>query len=202
MACLELGSVDRPDRRGLGPRVAVGSAAHAGREMARSRLCCSVGSVRLPGDLSITRERFSLYAPIATSLVLSILLSLLVLRPFMALSPLTPHRVLQSGRRRGGHGAGSPYSCAARPPLLNPFACCWRRTHRLLEVRSEGAVALVILRVGRHEDRCMRRSTSPLGEMGYYLDGRRHRMTGQVQHPAAPAQPRRCSWERTEEPAR
>ncbi|HMZ55560.1 MAG TPA: DUF2905 domain-containing protein [Nitrospira sp.] len=33
---------------------------------------------RLPGDLSITRERFSLYAPIATSLVLSILLSLLV----------------------------------------------------------------------------------------------------------------------------
>lgn len=32
---------------------------------------------RLPGDLSITRERFSLYVPIATSLVLSILLSLL-----------------------------------------------------------------------------------------------------------------------------
>ncbi|MCE7976411.1 MAG: DUF2905 domain-containing protein [Nitrospira sp. NTP1] len=30
---------------------------------------------RLPGDLSITRERFSLYVPIATSLVLSILLS-------------------------------------------------------------------------------------------------------------------------------
>ncbi|MBS0171220.1 MAG: DUF2905 domain-containing protein [Nitrospira sp.] len=33
---------------------------------------------RLPGDVSITRERFSLYVPIATSLVLSILLSLLV----------------------------------------------------------------------------------------------------------------------------
>jgi len=32
---------------------------------------------RLPGDLSITRERFSLYVPIATSLVLSLLLSLL-----------------------------------------------------------------------------------------------------------------------------
>lgn len=31
---------------------------------------------KLPGDLSITRERFSLYIPIATSLVLSILLSL------------------------------------------------------------------------------------------------------------------------------
>lgn len=31
---------------------------------------------KLPGDLSITRERFSLYVPIATSLVLSILLSL------------------------------------------------------------------------------------------------------------------------------
>lgn len=30
---------------------------------------------RLPGDLSITRERFSLYVPIATSLVLSILWS-------------------------------------------------------------------------------------------------------------------------------
>jgi hypothetical protein len=30
---------------------------------------------RLPGDFSITRERFSLYVPIATSLVLSILLS-------------------------------------------------------------------------------------------------------------------------------
>ncbi|MCS6295329.1 MAG: DUF2905 domain-containing protein [Nitrospira sp.] len=30
---------------------------------------------KLPGDLSITRERFSLYVPIATSLVLSILLS-------------------------------------------------------------------------------------------------------------------------------
>ncbi len=30
---------------------------------------------RLPGDLSITRERFSLYVSIATSLVLSILLS-------------------------------------------------------------------------------------------------------------------------------
>ena len=33
---------------------------------------------RLPGDFSVTRERFSLYAPIATSLVLSILLSLLL----------------------------------------------------------------------------------------------------------------------------
>ncbi len=32
---------------------------------------------RLPGDFSITRERFSLYVPIATSLVLSLLLSLL-----------------------------------------------------------------------------------------------------------------------------
>lgn len=31
---------------------------------------------KLPGDFSITRERFSLYIPIATSLVLSILLSL------------------------------------------------------------------------------------------------------------------------------
>ena len=31
---------------------------------------------RLPGDLSVTRERFSLYVPIATSLVFSILLSL------------------------------------------------------------------------------------------------------------------------------
>ena len=31
---------------------------------------------RLPGDLSVTRERVSLYVPIATSLVLSILLSL------------------------------------------------------------------------------------------------------------------------------
>ena len=31
---------------------------------------------KLPGDLSITRDRFSLYVPIATSLVLSILLSL------------------------------------------------------------------------------------------------------------------------------
>jgi uncharacterized protein HemY len=31
---------------------------------------------KLPGDLSITRERFSLYVPIATSLVFSILLSL------------------------------------------------------------------------------------------------------------------------------
>lgn len=30
---------------------------------------------KLPGDVSITRERFSLYVPIATSLVLSILLS-------------------------------------------------------------------------------------------------------------------------------
>ncbi|HRA98466.1 MAG TPA: DUF2905 family protein, partial [Nitrospira sp.] len=29
------------------------------------------------GDLSVTRERFSLYIPIATSLVLSILLSLM-----------------------------------------------------------------------------------------------------------------------------
>lgn len=33
---------------------------------------------RLPGDLSITRERFSLYIPIATSLVLSILLSVVL----------------------------------------------------------------------------------------------------------------------------
>ncbi|MBA5870566.1 MAG: DUF2905 family protein [Nitrospira sp. CR2.1] len=32
---------------------------------------------RLPGDLSISRERFSLHVPLATSLVLSILLSLL-----------------------------------------------------------------------------------------------------------------------------
>ncbi len=31
---------------------------------------------KLPGDLSITRERFSLFVPIATSLVFSILLSL------------------------------------------------------------------------------------------------------------------------------
>lgn len=31
---------------------------------------------KLPGDLSITRERFSLYIPIATSLLFSILLSL------------------------------------------------------------------------------------------------------------------------------
>ena len=31
---------------------------------------------KLPGDLSIIRERFNLYIPIATSLVLSILLSL------------------------------------------------------------------------------------------------------------------------------
>ena len=31
---------------------------------------------KLPGDFSVTRERFSLYAPIATSLVFSILLSL------------------------------------------------------------------------------------------------------------------------------
>ena len=31
---------------------------------------------KLPGDFSVTRERFSLYVPIATSLVLSILLSL------------------------------------------------------------------------------------------------------------------------------
>ncbi len=41
----------------------------------------SLGSVfgwigRLPGDLSVTRERFNLYVPIATSLVFSILLSL------------------------------------------------------------------------------------------------------------------------------
>ncbi len=33
---------------------------------------------KLPGDLSITRERFSLYVPIATSLVLSILLSVVL----------------------------------------------------------------------------------------------------------------------------
>ena len=33
---------------------------------------------KLPGDFSITRERFSVYIPIATSLVLSILLSLLL----------------------------------------------------------------------------------------------------------------------------
>jgi len=32
---------------------------------------------KLPGDLSITRERFSLYIPIATSLLFSILLSLM-----------------------------------------------------------------------------------------------------------------------------
>jgi len=31
---------------------------------------------KLPGDFSVTRERFSLYVPIATSLVFSILLSL------------------------------------------------------------------------------------------------------------------------------
>ncbi|MBI4002968.1 MAG: DUF2905 domain-containing protein [Nitrospira defluvii] len=33
---------------------------------------------KLPGDFSITREQFSLYIPIATSLVLSILLSLVL----------------------------------------------------------------------------------------------------------------------------
>jgi hypothetical protein len=33
---------------------------------------------RLPGDLSITRERFSLHVPLATSLVLSILLSVVL----------------------------------------------------------------------------------------------------------------------------
>jgi hypothetical protein len=33
---------------------------------------------KLPGDFSITRERFSVYAPIATSLVLSILVSLVL----------------------------------------------------------------------------------------------------------------------------
>jgi hypothetical protein len=33
---------------------------------------------KLPGDLSIRREQFSLYIPIATSLVLSILLSLVL----------------------------------------------------------------------------------------------------------------------------
>ncbi len=33
---------------------------------------------KLPGDLSMTRERFSVYLPIATSLVLSILLSLVL----------------------------------------------------------------------------------------------------------------------------
>ena len=33
---------------------------------------------RLPGDLSITREQFSVYIPIATSLVLSILLSVVL----------------------------------------------------------------------------------------------------------------------------
>ncbi len=33
---------------------------------------------KLPGDLSITREQFSVYIPIATSLVLSILLSLVL----------------------------------------------------------------------------------------------------------------------------
>ena len=33
---------------------------------------------KLPGDLSITRERFTLYVPIATSLVLSILLSVVL----------------------------------------------------------------------------------------------------------------------------
>ena len=33
---------------------------------------------KLPGDFSITRERFSVYLPIATSLVLSILLSLVL----------------------------------------------------------------------------------------------------------------------------
>lgn len=33
---------------------------------------------KLPGDLSMTRERFSLYVPIATSLVLSLLLSVVL----------------------------------------------------------------------------------------------------------------------------
>lgn len=33
---------------------------------------------KLPGDFSMTRERFSLYVPIATSLVLSLLLSVLL----------------------------------------------------------------------------------------------------------------------------
>jgi hypothetical protein len=33
---------------------------------------------RLPGDISITREQFSLYIPIATSLLFSALLSLLL----------------------------------------------------------------------------------------------------------------------------
>ena len=33
---------------------------------------------KLPGDLSITREQFSVYIPIATSLVFSILLSLVL----------------------------------------------------------------------------------------------------------------------------
>jgi hypothetical protein len=33
---------------------------------------------KLPGDFSITRERFSVYVPIATSLVLSILVSLVL----------------------------------------------------------------------------------------------------------------------------
>ncbi len=33
---------------------------------------------KLPGDLSMTRERFSLYVPITTSLVLSILLSVVL----------------------------------------------------------------------------------------------------------------------------
>lgn len=33
---------------------------------------------KLPGDLSIRREQFSIYIPIATSLVLSILLSLVL----------------------------------------------------------------------------------------------------------------------------
>ena len=33
---------------------------------------------KLPGDISITRERFSVYIPIATSLVLSILLSVVL----------------------------------------------------------------------------------------------------------------------------
>ena len=36
--------------------------------------CAWIG--KLPGDFSVTRERFSLYVPIATSLVFSILLSL------------------------------------------------------------------------------------------------------------------------------
>ena len=33
---------------------------------------------RLPGDILIQRERFALYVPVATSLVISVLLSLVV----------------------------------------------------------------------------------------------------------------------------